>query len=218
VAANLAWVGSGSFAVILWCYVAYATSQSSPAINAAFQQAIAGRSLFEGPPLPACTSKEVTSIVEQLIRGPQMALAATSIDGYQEISFDPSAQRRIGRCRVHTDEETILVDFVVEWLDRRRAQFAVRVQIVEVPPCDSPQVISVVQEVIRSSPWGSKAEAIEGFSELSFDRAAQRRIGQCTARIEGELHKLTYLVEWQDRGQGRFGVRIGRHNEFAEPQ
>jgi hypothetical protein len=65
-------------------------------------------------------------LLEQVIRGTLTGASLTSIDGHQELSYDPDNQVRHGRCVVHTDRGDISVKYVVEWSDRAKNQILVR--------------------------------------------------------------------------------------------
>jgi len=85
------------------------------------------RAMLTPPDLPACTSQDVVRVLERLIRGMPIGTKVKSIDGHREVSYDLRANRRQGQCVVHTDDEDIVVNFTVEWLDRDKGQFMVKI-------------------------------------------------------------------------------------------
>jgi hypothetical protein len=76
--------------------------------------------------LPRCDSSEVVSLLDRVIRSTPRGSSIQSIDGHQELSFDREANQRTGQCITHTDDGEVEVKFIVEWLERDKGQFAVR--------------------------------------------------------------------------------------------
>ena len=79
------------------------------------------------PELPACTSRDVAQLLEQVIRSAPVGAATKSIDGYRELSYDVTAHVRQGECVVHTDSGDIPVKYIVEWKDRKKGMFQVQI-------------------------------------------------------------------------------------------
>jgi hypothetical protein len=75
------------------------------------------------------------------------------------------------------------------------------------PSCTSTEVVQVVEQVIRSTPGGKTATSIDGHRELSYDRGAQVRHGECVAHTDVGDISVKFIVEWQDRDKGLFQVR-----------
>ena len=73
-----------------------------------------------------CTNPEVTRLVEKIIRGTAAGRKVTSIDGYQEISYDRKANVRKGRCVLHGKGEVCDLFYAVEWRDQKNGRFQVR--------------------------------------------------------------------------------------------
>ena len=99
----------------------------------------------------------------------------------------------------------------VEWLDQDNGQFAVRVLVAptaHLPSCTSPEVVQLLEQVIRGTPVGASAKSIDGHQELSYDRDAGVRHGQCVVHTDGDDVNVKYLVEWLDRDKGHFLLRI----------
>jgi hypothetical protein len=68
--------------------------------------------------------------------------------------------------------------------------------------------VQLLEKVIRGTPEGAKATSIGGHREIRYDRAQDRRTGQCVVRLNGEDVVVEYIVEWRDREAGQFEVLI----------
>ena len=77
----------------------------------------------------------------------------------------------------------------------------------DLPSCASPQVVQLLEQVIRGTPVGSSAKSIDGHEELSYDRDADVRHGRCVVHTDAEDLTVKYLVEWLDRDKGQILVR-----------
>jgi hypothetical protein len=90
----------------------------------------AGQFMVRLPPaeLPSCTDQDIVEMLEELIRGTPAGASVTSIDSHREIFFDAAANRRRGRCVVHTADQDIEVNYFVEWQDRDSGQVAVQIE------------------------------------------------------------------------------------------
>jgi len=87
-------------------------------------------SLFEiriPPQLPSCTSQEVVQVLDRAIRGTPAGAKAQNIDHHREVSYDPAAQRREGECIMNADGGDTVLKYVVQWRDRDKSQYEVRV-------------------------------------------------------------------------------------------
>jgi hypothetical protein len=160
------------------------------------------------PGLPSCTSGEVVQLLDQVIHGTPVGPRVKAIDGHREAVFDRQAQRRQGQCVVHTDGGDIVVKFFVQWRDRDKGLYEVRIPPPELPACDSQQVVRLLDQVIRATPLGDGARSIDGHREVSYDQVANRRHGQCTVHTDGADIVVQYLVEWRDREKGFFIVQL----------
>jgi hypothetical protein len=166
------------------------------------------RAVLIPPELPSCTSREVVQLLDQVIHGTPVGLKARSIDGHREVSYDREAGRRHGECIVHTDGGDIVVNYFVQWRDRAKGQFEVRIPPPDLPSCTSREVVQLLEQVIRSTPVGAKAKSIDGHREVSYDPAADRRQGQCVVHTVGQDIAVNFLVQWRDRATGQFEVRL----------
>ena len=68
--------------------------------------------------------------------------------------------------------------------------------------------MQVLEQVIRGEPTGSAVKTIDGHRELSYDRDANVRHGECIAHMDSGDIDVKFIVEWQDRKQGLFHVRL----------
>jgi hypothetical protein len=92
--------------------------------------------LLSGDP-PACTSPEVTQLVETLIRKNNPLVPINRIDGFKETRFDRNAMIRHGQCMVHQPNGVLAVVYQVRWIDRTRGQFGVVIEPAN-PPGPNP--------------------------------------------------------------------------------
>jgi hypothetical protein len=166
------------------------------------------RAVLVPPGLPACDSPEVVQLLNQVIRSTPAGARARSIDGHREVSYERVADRRQGQCVVHTDGGDIVVNYLVQWRDRAKGLFEVRIPPPELPSCTSREVVQLLEQVIRGTPIGAKARSIDGHREVSYDQAADRRQGQCVVHSDGADLPVNYVVQWRDREKGQFEVRI----------
>ncbi|MEO1998075.1 MAG: hypothetical protein ABGZ17_22750 [Planctomycetaceae bacterium] len=164
-------------------------------------------SVLVPPGLPSCTSPEVVQLLDHVIRGTPIGATTKSIDGHRELSFDREASIRHGQCVVHTDAGDIDVKYLIEWLDREKGQFVVQIPPADLPSCTSAEVVQLLDQVIRGTPIGATTKSIDGHRELSFDREASIRHGQCVVHTAAGDIDVKYLVEWLDREKGQFVVR-----------
>ncbi len=158
--------------------------------------------------LPACSSAEVVQLLEQLIRSTSVGATTKSIDGHHELNFDRDTNVRHGECVAHTEIGDISVKYLVEWQDRDKGVFQVRLQQPDLPTCSSPEIVRVLEQLIRGMPVGAITKSIDGHRELSFDRDANVRHGECVAHTETGDISVKYMVEWQDRDKGLYKVRL----------
>jgi hypothetical protein len=160
------------------------------------------------PGLPSCTSQEVVQLLEQLIHGMPVGATVKSIDGHRDVGYDREANCRQGQCVMHTNGADIVVNYRVEWRDRDKRQFQVRILPAELPSCTSQEVVRSLEQLIRGTPAGAKAISINGHRELRYDPEAHRRQGQCVVHTDDVDIVVNYLVEWHDRDKGLITVRL----------
>jgi hypothetical protein len=79
---------------------------------------------------------------------------------------------------------------------------------VRLPSCTSAEVKQVLEQIIRSTPVGATTRSIESHRELSYDRNANVRHGECVAHTDSGDIPVKFIVEWQDREKGLFQVQI----------
>jgi hypothetical protein len=165
---------------------------------------------------PTCTSREVITLVNDLIRQDPIGPSVQSISGHEEISYDSRSQTRKGRCRVQTEEETITARYSVKMLNRTAGTFQVEVEpIVPAgpPSCTDPEVIALVKRIIRDGPNGHLLKTVAGHEETRYDRERKIRHGRCQAVFQGMLggtEKVAcrYRVYWADQKTGQYQVEI----------
>ena len=160
------------------------------------------------PGLPACDSPETVRLLEKIIREMPVGSKVTKIDGHHEIRYDPKIDRREGQCVMHTVDEDVVIDYVVEWQNRAKNMFQVVIPPPELPTCMSRDTVKLLEQVIRGTPVGAKAKSIDGHRELSYDREADRRQGECIVHMDDGDLVIKFFVEWRDRNKGMFWVEL----------
>lgn len=158
--------------------------------------------------LPACDSQPIMNLLEQVIRQNMQGAAIQSIDGHRELKHDSAAAVRHGECIAHLDSGDVAVPFVVEWQDRSKGLFQVRLPGQPLPACDNPAVVQILEQFIRKSAVGAKTRSIAGYREVNFDKQANVRLGECTVELDDRNLTVKYRVEWQNEEKGQFQVRI----------
>jgi hypothetical protein len=86
---------------------------------------IAGVGQGSGP--PSCTSSEVISLVDDMIRKSPMGPSVISIRGHRELNYDQAAKIRTGQCVINTATGPIPVTYRVSWIDGRKRAFQVEI-------------------------------------------------------------------------------------------
>src|SRR5208283_4936372 len=122
---------------------------------------------------PTCTSRDVITMVDDIIRKGPNGPSVQSISDYREIRYDPAGEIRTGQCTVKTLTETIPVTFTVKLLNRTTGVFEVNVQpiISEDPPsCTSPDVMDLLEDIFRRGPNGHLLKNLAGPMEIRYDR------------------------------------------------
>jgi hypothetical protein len=75
------------------------------------------------------------------------------------------------------------------------------------PGCTSPEVVQVLDRAIHQIPLGAQVKSIDGHREISYDRANDRRRGECVLHTGAEDIVLEFTVGWRDRARAEFEVR-----------
>jgi len=162
------------------------------------------------PGLPTCDSKEVKQLLQQIIRNSPLGPTVTSVDGHQQLSFDPQKSQRLGQCVLHvTDGGTQTLKYTVEWQDPDKTRFYVKT-IAELPACNSSEVRQLIQQLISQQPVGALVTTIDGHKELSFDQVAEQRVGECIAHSPAGDKVIKYRVKWQDQKKTHFLVQLNQ--------
>ena len=157
--------------------------------------------------LPSCMSPEVTTLLDQVIRNTPVGAHLKSIDSHRELAYDRDADIRQGECVAHTDAGDIPIKFNVEWQDRKKGLFLIRIPPADLPPCTGLDVVKLLEQVIRRTPIGAELKSIDGHRELSYDRDANIRKGECVVHTDTGDIPVRFIVEWQDINKGLFQVR-----------
>ncbi len=146
--------------------------------------------------LPACTSRQVTAAVEELVRKEALD-PVQSVRAYRETQFDKEMQKRTGQCVVKTKMEEINVTYHVNWVDRARGKFQIEIEPFtgSLPACTSPEVKMMVEDMIRQSPKGNGVQSVTDFRETQLDARAKFRNGQCQAKTATGAFGVTFQVK-----------------------
>ena len=75
------------------------------------------------------------------------------------------------------------------------------------PSCSSTEVAQLLEQVLRQNVIGPNLKSVDGHREVSYDRDANVRHGECVAHTDVEDVPVKFDVEWQDRNKGLFQVR-----------
>jgi hypothetical protein len=164
-----------------------------------------------GNGVPTCTSREVISMVDDVIRKSGMVPSAQSISGHRELSYDPATESRKGQCVVKTETETITASYRVTMLNRKAGTFQVEVDPIiptDPPACTDREVVGLVEGLIRDGPNGHLLKSVAGHEEVRYDRERQIRHGRCRVTMQGWTGNVAYKVYWFDQKTGRFQVEL----------
>ena len=85
------------------------------------------QALLRPAELPSCTDPMVVDLVEKTLRGTPDGASIESISGHREVRYDPTSKVRVGGCIVHLPDEDLSLSYVVQWQDRERGAFQVRI-------------------------------------------------------------------------------------------
>jgi hypothetical protein len=157
---------------------------------------------------PGCDSQDVVRLVEQVVRRDLLGTETHSIDGHREVAYDRDAKWRQGECVAHTKYGDFVVIYFVHWADSYRGRFEVEAALADVPPCMSPQVVRLLERVIRNQPELAKARFIDGHREIRYDSTTDRRHGQCVVHTADRDIVVDYIVQWQVRDKRVFQVEV----------
>ncbi|HMF16250.1 MAG TPA: hypothetical protein VKE98_03545 [Gemmataceae bacterium] len=164
-----------------------------------------------GGGVPTCTSREVITMVDDIIRQSPVGPSVRSISDHRETSYDRVLQIRKGQCLVKTQTETITATFSVRTINPKNGTFQVDVDpvIPEDPPfCTDRDVIDHLERVIRAGPNGHLLKSVAGHEEVRYDRENKSRYGRCRVTMQGWTGNVVYKVYWVDRKTGMFQVDI----------
>jgi hypothetical protein len=146
---------------------------------------------------PLCTSKEVKSMVADIIRTSPIGPTVQSIDQFQETNFDKLTLTRKGECKVRIPGGSVTAEFTVKVVNAKTGAFQVDVAPIDLPPlCTDIGVTSVVDDMIRAGPNGHALKKVFGHVELRLDLAAKVRHGRCQATFDNRTVAVEYRVFW----------------------
>ena len=167
------------------------------------------QSLYVPAGLPDCSSPEVMQALAQAMKQVPLGSPVKSIGGHHELTYDRKADRRAGECVVHTATGDVVVEYTVAWGDRAKGEFEVRTVPI-LPACTSPDVAKVVENIVRGTKAGARLKSIDGYREISYDRANERRKGECALHLEDADVPAKFEIRWRDRSTGEFLVELAR--------
>jgi hypothetical protein len=152
-----------------------------------------------GTAVPTCTCREVTGMVDDMIRKSPIGPSVESISGHREISYDKVNQTRKGQCLVKTQKETITAAYSVKLLNRAAGTFQVDVEPINfadpAASCTSPEVKEMVEDMIRQSPKGQQMQSVGQYRETHCDPATKTRTGECQVKTATGEFAVTYQVK-----------------------
>ena len=151
-----------------------------------------------------------------MIRKSPIGPSVQSISGHREISYDSVSQTRKGQCLIKTQTETITVTYSVKLLNRTTGFFQVEVEPIipaDPPSCTDPEVIALVERLIRDGPNGHQLKTVGGHVETSYDQERKTRHGRCQASLhggQGRAWNVTYRyrVYWLNQKTGQYQMEI----------
>ena len=157
--------------------------------------------------LPFCTAPEVVKLLERMLQGTLTDTRVNAVVDHREVRYDSRAEVRYGECIARTDGGDLPIKYLVEWQDREKGMFQVRVPPTELPVCTDPQVKQVLEQVIQDTLVGMQLISIDSHREVRYDADANVRYGECVVHTDSGDISVEYIVEWQDRDRGMFYVR-----------
>jgi hypothetical protein len=177
--------------------------------------------LFLSPTLPAANSREVVLLVQKVMtdslsKSPDAARFGTpTITNVVEQSFDKERQVREVKCTLTTKLGPEDLFFTVDWLDREKNLFQVKIKpaVHTLPAADAAEVVHLVVKIVTDSlsqqPDAARygTPKISNVAERSFDEERQVRDVRCTLTTNLGPEDFYYTVEWQDRTKNLFQVK-----------
>jgi hypothetical protein len=167
--------------------------------------------IVAGGETPTCTSREVIGMVNDIIRQSDVGGSVLSITEHREIRYDESIHTRLGQCLLKTKDETMLVGFKVQLVDPKRGTFQIFVDpiLTTAPPsCTNPDVVALVERLVRQGPNGFQVASISDHREKRYDQETKTRHGRCTVVLPGQTIEVAYKVFWIDPKTGQFQVQL----------
>jgi len=169
--------------------------------------------------LPTCNSLLVQSMIKRNLESLEEFRGLRSVEEVRELKFDVDRVRRWGSCQAVLPDRKVPLWFVVEWHNRSEGQFHLQLFPIIPDRCDSPQtqtlIAALLEDLSSQLPPGVRIERPEGFVEVEYHAASLTRVGECTAKVNGQSFRFRFeiyskVVDFQpeDVEQGVFNVRL----------
>jgi hypothetical protein len=171
-------------------------------------QSYADFGVLGGEP-PTCTSREVVSMLDDILRKSSPSVVAVS--GHREISYDRAGKSRKGQCLVKLKTETVTVTYNVKIFNPANGTFGVEVDPffpTDPPECTDPPVIALLERVLRDGPSGPLLRSVTEHEEIRYDRPEKERHGRCRVILPEWSGTVAYKVYWVDQKTGSYQVEI----------
>ncbi|MFM7036588.1 MAG: hypothetical protein ACKO2L_02585 [Planctomycetaceae bacterium] len=88
----------------------------------------------------------------------------------------------------------------------------------QLPACDNPEIIQLVEQLARSEFVGSQVGDSIAHREVRFDAENQVRHGTCVVRIDSKPISIPYRITWQDSSQQMCVVNLAVLPNCRSPQ
>lgn len=170
--------------------------------------------------LPSCTDKTILESIEKSLREGPLAADIVSIAEHKEIAIDEKNHRRQGQCVAQLKDRATLVNYFVQWDDPLKGTVGVTTAPLDLPACDSQEVLEGLQAILKNLPNASEIESIDELQQVRFERSNLRRLGKATVHGKAGSQPMFYTVEWNDPAQGMFIIKPhpGDVPECASPE
>ena len=74
------------------------------------------------------------------------------------------------------------------------------------PSCTSAEVVGVLDGLLRNTYTGTTIKSVDGHRQVSYDRTASRRQGECVIHTDEADTPVAYYVEWKNADRNEFQV------------
>lgn len=124
------------------------------------------------------------------------------------MNFDPTLQIRYGRCWQHLENSDTELKNQVTLQDRRKNLFFVRVIPANLPSCDDPAVVKLLDGLIPVESASEAKRVIDQHREIRLDAENSIRHCRCVLSTADDDANVEYTIEWQDAANGVFNVKV----------